>query len=581
MKAHLYAYISAICLLLVCSCQHRQSYPPQFLVADSLASVQPDSAIALLESLKADSLQWDKATQMYHTLLTVKAHDKAYILQTSDSLMLSVLHYYEHGGDKRLLPEAYYYMGSTYRDLGDAPRALEYYQKALEVLPEEASPLRRYVNNQMGWLFYRQKLYDEALSCYQNSFTNDSILGNKAEMASDLRNIGYIYRCKDEYTFSLETYLSAKELLDNLKNDEAMAEIDTQIAGLYLELENADSAKPFIQSSLKHSARSEIGNVYSIAAKIYYQIGMRDSASFYFNELFRVGDIYSRRLAYERLGEMALKDNRNAEAAYYLRQYRILTDSIQAITATEAVAQMNSLYNYQKALEDREAIIEQNNTNRWIIFLLCLFFTISILFAWFFYKRIKQRRTAMEDKLEEVEHERETMRIDNERNVANLKTQIDDLKNKIINIGKENTQLTSLIATQQEKILSQLREAEERLERNKNLDEKLKSSKLYAHIINLINRKKRRLSRNDYEELKILYEEVAPDFMEKLLGLCKFNDIELQVTLLRRMGLSPTDIAFLTNYVKSKISNVRSDLFKRVTGEKGKASQWDEFVYNL
>lgn len=570
-----------VSVLSVCSCQHRQSYPPQFLVADSLTSVQPDSAIALLEALKADSPRWDKATQMYHSLLTVKARDKAYISQTSDSLMLSVLHYYEHGGDKRLLPEAYYYMGSTYRDMNDAPRALEYYQKALEVLPEGASPFRRYINNQMGWLFYRQKLYDEALSHYQQSFSNDSILGDKAEMASDLRNIGYIYRCKDEYTLSLETYLSAKELLDNLKNDEVMAEIDTQIAGLYLELEKADSAKPFIQSSLKHSARSEISNVYSVAAKIYYQIGMKDSASFYLNELLRVGDIYGKRMAYERLGDFALLDNHDTNAIYYLRQYRILTDSILAITATETVAQMNSLYNYQKALEEREAIIEQNNTNRWIIFLLCLLFAISILFVWFYYRRNKLRRVAMKDKLEEVEQERETMRIDNERNVADLKTQIDDLKNKLISIGKENTQLTSLIATQQEKIQSQLREAEERLERNNNLDEQLKRSKLYAHIINLINRKNKKLSGKDYEELKKLYEEVAPDFMEKLMGLCKYNDIELQVTLLRRMGISPTDIAFLTNYVKSKISNVRSDLFKRVTGEKGRASQWDEYVYNL
>ena len=101
------------------------------------------SPIALLEALKADSPQWDKATQMYHSLLTVKARDKAFITHTSDSLMLSVLNYYEHGGDKQLLPEAYYYMGSTYRDMNDAPRALEYYQKALEVLPEGASPLRR------------------------------------------------------------------------------------------------------------------------------------------------------------------------------------------------------------------------------------------------------------------------------------------------------------------------------------------------------------------------------------------------------------------------------------------------------
>ena len=522
-----------------------------------------------------------QGTQMYHSLLTVKARDKAYIPHTSDSLMLSVLNYYEHGGDKRLLPEAYYYMGSTYRDMNDAPRALEYYQKALEVLPEGASPLRRYINNQMGFLFYRQKLYDEALSHYQQSYTNDSILEDKAEMASDLRNIGYIYFCKDNYNTSSNTYFFAKELLDNLKNDEAMAEIDTQIAGLYLELEKADSAKPFIQSSLKHSARSEISNVYSIAAKVYLQIGMVDSAYYYLNELLKVGNIYGKRLAYERLGEMALIDNRITDAAYYLRQYRLLTDSIQRITATETVAQMNSLYNYQKALEEREAIIEQNNTNRWIIFLLCLLFTISILFVWFYYRRNKLRRVAMKDKLEEVEQEREMMRIENERSLAEMRAQIEDLENQLDSIGKENTQLSNMIVTQQRMIRSQLLEAEERLIRNNNLDGQLKSSKIYAHIISLINGKKKRLSYKDFDDLKKIYEEVSPEFMEKLMGLCKFNDIELQVTLLRRMGISPTDIAFLTNYVKSKISNVRSDLFKRVTGEKCKASQWDEYVYNL
>ena len=55
----------------------------------------------------------------YH-LLTIKANDKAYITHTSDSLILSLVDYYEHGGDPVYLGEAYYYAGSTYRDLGDA-----------------------------------------------------------------------------------------------------------------------------------------------------------------------------------------------------------------------------------------------------------------------------------------------------------------------------------------------------------------------------------------------------------------------------------------------------------------------------
>lgn len=568
-------------LLLICSCHRRPVYPPQFLVADSLASVQPDSAIALLEALKADSPQWDKATQMYHKLLTVKAHDKAFITHTSDSLMLSVLNYYEHGGDKRLLPEAYYYMGSTYRDMNDAPRALEYYQKALEVLPEGASPLRRYVNNQMGWLFYRQKLYDEALSHYQQSYTNDSIMEDKAEMASDLRNAGYIFRCKDNFEAALDTYYQAKEILADLNDTTVLDEVDTQIASLLLALGNNDEAMRFIMLPLKRVTRSSISNVYSIAAKAYLRIGQIDSAIYYYNELLKYGNIYGRQVAYEQLSLFAIKDKRFDDAICYTNMFKVLTDSIQSITATESLAQMNSLYNYKKALEEREAIIERNNANRWIIFLLCLSFTIIILIVWISFKRIKHRRAAIKEKLEEMEQEREMMRIDNEHSLAEMRAQIENLENQLDSIGKENAQLSNMIVTQQRMIRSQLLVAEEKLIQNNNLDDQLKKSKLYAHIINLINRKNKKLSGKDFEELKKLYEEVAPDFMEKLMGLCKYNDIELQVTLLRRMGITPTDIAFLTNYVKSKISNVRSDLFKRVTGEKGRASQWDEYVYNL
>lgn len=546
-----------------------------------MASVQPDSAIALLEALKADSPQWDKATQMYHKLLTVKAHDKAFITHTSDSLMLSVLNYYEHGGDKRLLPEAYYYMGSTYRDMNDAPRALEYYQKALEVLPEGASPLRRYVNNQMGWLFYRQKLYDEALSHYQQSYTNDSIMEDKAEMASDLRNAGYIFRCKDNFEAALDTYYQAKEILADLNDTTVLDEVDTQIASLLLALGNNDEAKRFIMLPLKRVTRSSISNVYSIAAKAYLRIGQIDSAIYYYNELLKYGNIYGRQVAYEQLSLFAIKDKRFDDALCYTNMFKVLTDSIQSITATESLAQMNSLYNYKKALEEREAIIERNNANRWIIFLLCLSFTIIILIVWISFKRIKHRRAAIKEKLEEMEQEREMMRIDNEHSLAEMRAQIEDLENQLDSIGKENAQLSNMIVTQQRMIRSQLLVAEEKLIQNNNLDDQLKKSKLYAHIINLINRKNKKLSGKDFEELKKLYEEVAPDFMEKLMGLCKYNDIELQVTLLRRMGITPTDIAFLTNYVKSKISNVRSDLFKRVTGEKGRASQWDEYVYNL
>jgi hypothetical protein len=53
-----------------------------------------------------------EADLMYWRLLRIKASDKAYIPFTSDSAAIAVMHYYEDGGDRALLPTAYYYAGT-------------------------------------------------------------------------------------------------------------------------------------------------------------------------------------------------------------------------------------------------------------------------------------------------------------------------------------------------------------------------------------------------------------------------------------------------------------------------------------
>lgn len=568
--------IVLVSLLLVCSCQHRQSYPPQFLVADSLASVQPDSALALLETLKADSLRWDKATQMYHSLLTIKAQDKAYISQTSDSLMLSVLHYYEHGGDKRLLPEAYYYMGSTYRDMNDAPRALEYYQKALEVLPEGASPLRRYVNNQMGWLFYRQYLYDEALACYQRSFSNDSLLNDKREMASDLNNIAYIYRCYDDYATSLSIYEHARSLVE-ASDRFALAEIDTQIAGLYLSLGKTEDAMRYISLPLQNLSRANVSSIYSIAAKVYLKAGRQDSAFFYLNKLLDEGNIYGRRMAYENLGTIALDNNRKEEAVLYIQKFRILSDSIQELNAVESIAQMKSLFDYQKAIEEREVISQRYTTNLKIIFILSLAFILLSFAVVLSNMRMKQHRKLMLDKLNELE---QSQQIDNEkaaRSISEKNERIEELEKELENIGNTNREFVSYIKQKKADIHQQVEETERKLQYKEQTDAKLKESRIYSHLIYLINNKKK-LSVTGFKELIETYQEIAPEFMEKLLSLCIMNDLEIEVTLLRRLGISPNDIALLTSYSKQHISGIRRALFKRAKGIDGEPSQWDELI---
>mgnify|MGYP003314410296 FL=1 len=85
--------IFSILLLAACTNSALRTQHSQLAKADSLCSVQPDSALALLSQLESEMQQADKATRMYYQLLCIKASDKAYITHTSDSLIQEVLQY--------------------------------------------------------------------------------------------------------------------------------------------------------------------------------------------------------------------------------------------------------------------------------------------------------------------------------------------------------------------------------------------------------------------------------------------------------------------------------------------------------
>ena len=188
---------AALCVLLCLTACRPKPYPSLLLAADSLASVLPDSACALLVSYAADTADEPLYVRMYYRLLCIKAKDKAYIVHTSDSAILPVVAYYEH--HKRLphLPEAYYYAGRVYSDLGDAPQALAYFQRALDVMREDKDrvdmTVKKLVLSQMGTLFKRQNLYPEALDVYRQSFQCKILLQDSVGMIYSNRDIGQIY----------------------------------------------------------------------------------------------------------------------------------------------------------------------------------------------------------------------------------------------------------------------------------------------------------------------------------------------------------------------------------------------------
>ena len=146
------------------ACQQYKDYPEAIQRAESCMDTHPDSALHYL-SAYADSIgMQSEETRMYYHLLTHQAKDKLYMKPESDLLINRIVAFYDETDDKDKQMLAYYYQGSAYRDLNDAPRALKAFQQVLQ-LGEGYPPCDLFARtyNQMGTLFAHQGLYDESL----------------------------------------------------------------------------------------------------------------------------------------------------------------------------------------------------------------------------------------------------------------------------------------------------------------------------------------------------------------------------------------------------------------------------------
>ena len=80
-----------------------------------------------------------------------------YIPFTTDSTMLDVVDYYNHHGTANERMKAHYLLGCVYRDLGEAPRALECYHDAVDCADTTSQDcdykLLSRVYGQMAYLF--------------------------------------------------------------------------------------------------------------------------------------------------------------------------------------------------------------------------------------------------------------------------------------------------------------------------------------------------------------------------------------------------------------------------------------------
>lgn len=91
-----------------------------------------------------------------------------------------------------------------------------------------------------------------------------------------------------------------------------------------------------------------------------------------------------------------------------------------------------------------------------------------------------------------------------------------------------------------------------------------------------------RVTEEDWKALQDAINEAYPDFVARLYALVpKLSTIELQISLLIKINVSVTDIAYHVSRTKQAVAVSRARLYKKITGNDGSAELFDKYILEM
>lgn len=561
------------------SCQRAEkSYPSAMQRAISLLSARPDSALYYLSQLDSQMADEPEETRVYHRLLTLAAEDKLYVPHTSDSLIREIVRYYEGYGDSDKLMMAYYYQGSVWRDMNDAPRAIDCYHRALEAgRHTRCSDLLISIYSQLGTLLAYQGVYDESLQATRTALALCRQYRDTLSSPFFLRNIGRIWdirRNKD----SVYHYYNAALQQARYNQDSVMIEaVLLELGAISLSFNEVDTAKMLLEKVKHRNDRKRF--FHGILGRIYSREGQRDSARAYFSRALPYAGLRQQVTLHEELARLDYAEGRYVEAFSHASQSMALRDSVTSLTETEEVAKINALYNYHRTEEMNRQLEQRNRRQRGWLYGIVSAALLAACATAVWLRQKKHEAALQRQKIRNLEAEQyrrsEAYRAESRRQLAELEAQLCKAEKD------KDTARRELLETRH--ALLELSAAKDRIEQQERglLVSQLHRSSVYAFFHKAAHEEVR-ITAENWQELQAAIDAAYDDFTGRLYSLCpNLSEMELHICWLIKIQLSPKDMAQVVGRSQSAVSMARTRLYKKIHQKEGTTSDFDKFIADL
>ena len=577
MKPFVYIAIWVFLLIGIPACQRHTDYPPAMQQAEKLMDTRPDSALHQLQGMADTLAMLSDEAQMYYHLLTIQAKDKQYITHTDDSLINSIVSFYEDSGDKDRLMLAYFYQGSTYRDMNDAPRALKAFQQAVDLKVPNLDLLAK-TYNQMGTLFMYQGLHDEVIRANRKAIELYLLQGKRNKISYFLRDIARMYSAKEMADSALYYYKEACQTALADGDSNRYYGIFGELGGYHYKKGRTDEAKRILLKAEKESNQTNKSHIYINLGNIYEENQQWDSAYHYYEKVLVNGNIHKKCYTYYNLGWMESRKGNHLKAMEHMKQYVLLKDSIDSIKETETIAKINALYNYQHTEEENNKLIlsiERGKNKNLFLLLILSIFTIGVLIVFYHIKKKVQETLRVERVLKQIEEDKHNNSLaiikENEQKIFQLSTaaqQCDHLQRELNLLQKEMLELRN----------------REIVETNNNEELRIatfQQSSLYILLQDASNGKAT-VKDEDWERIQSMMDYVYPHFRKRLYDIySQLSTMEERICILLKFSFSPTGIARIVNRTGAAVANARKRLHKKIHKTDENSEKFDEFIRSL
>lgn len=543
--------IMVVCLCLV-GCGGG-THDARLTAINDSTTVNPERAVAALDTIDVATLS--DRDRHYYDLLTVKARDKAYITHTSDSLILSVIDYYR-SHDSEHLPEALYYGGRVYSDLGDYPTALTYFQDALDVTPADDINLLGRLNSQTGRLLNAIRQYRLANPYLKESIRIDSIEKDTFGLAfnNQLLSSNYVGQCKyDSASYYIDNAVKYTQTLTALDK----ADISICLAAVEYHKGNHATAIDIIRSYINNASETFRWLALSYACDIYYDAQKYDSVYFYARQLCYAPLDQNQRFGYLYLQKPEVRKYLPGDSVdiFADKYYNAIKDYLHSHDA-ESTLWQSTRYNYNVHEKKRK---EAEQSNLWLertIYSISIILLLCICVIMF----MKYRNTKNLVSLKEAQKEIQQLRNELEHTPMKKENMVElreHLKEKLLNILSHTDSVRHIPADIEQMSKSLF----EHYNKNMFISE---SDPIWNRITEKIN------SQN-------------PQFYKyiDILTLGKLNPGDMRILELIRCGITPTQMSHILGKAKGTISSRRASMSERMFDKSIGNTEFDFIIRSL